>query len=401
MGLLGIDPQSALDDVQNRLLAPLHRFQSKAQRRADLIDAHNRVDFDTFSIIPYNRNGHELEESTVTLRTDTMPHQPFEYGGEQRLVKEFYPGNSEPTVQVLGARESDQTIKGRLKSKHIKFKTKAEKEEFRQFAYALQKQMDSIRIAGLLCRFEMRGGAGAWTRWGFIEKSKFMMRTVSDIDYELSFFIVGFNKPTDYIIAANAQGIPFKDSRELVKKLAEAQAAIFPPPSTITRSAAQQLNDAIGEIAEAINLVTGFVDTVLGEVDSLKASLERAKGLIKNARTKITQYQRRIGGINPEAGYTKTAGLGVSGAYKNATYLQASQKNVFNLLTLLAAMAAAIAAIAATVPLGRHRIQSGDTLQTIAVKWYNDSTKWTLIFDHNHLTTTVLTVGQVIEIPRG
>lgn len=400
MGLLGIDPQSALDDIQNRLTAPLTRFKSKAQRRADLIDAHNRTDFDTFSIVPFNRNGHELKESTIVLRTDSMPHQPFEFGGEQRLIKEFYPGNSEPTVQVLGPRESDQTIKGRIKSKHIKYNTKAEKEEFRQFAYELQKQMDSIRIAGLLVRIEMRGGAATWTRWGFIEKTKFEMKTIADIDYEISFFIVGFNKPKDYIIAANAQGVPFDINKELINKVSALQASIFPPPSTITRSASQQLNDAIGEIAEAVNLVTGFVDTVLGEVDSLKASLERAKGLIKNARTKITQYQRRIGGINPEAGYVKNAGLGVSGAYKNATYLQKATKNTFDLLTLLAAMYAAISKIAATTPLGRHRISAGETLQSIATKWYNDSTKWNLIFDHNHLTTTVLTVGQVLEIPR-
>ena len=400
MGLLGIDPQSALDDIQNRLLAPLNRFKNKGQRKQDLIDSQARTDFDTFTIVPYNRNGHELKESTVVLRTDSMPHQPFEFGGEQRLIKEFYPGNSEPTVQVLGPRESDQTIKGRIKSKRIKFNTKAERDEFRQFAYEMQKQIDSIRIAGLLVSIELRGGSATWTRWGFIEKTKFEMKTIADIDYEVGFFIVGFNKPKDYIIAANAQGVPFDINKELIKKVSALQASIFPPPSTITRSLASQLNDAIGEIAEAINLVTGFVDNVLNEVDSLKGSLARAKGLIKNARNKCTSFQRRIGGQNPEGGYTKTAGYGVGGAYKNAAYIQKAQSNVYSLVALLAAMSVAISKIAAQTPLGRHRIKSGDTLQTIAVKWYNDSSKWNLIYDHNHLTTTVLTVGQVLEIPR-
>ena len=400
MGLLGLDPQSALDDIKNRITAPLTRFNSKAQRRADLIAAHNRADFDTFTIRPHDKDG-KASGPVIVLNFDALPHQPFSFGGEQRLVKEYYPGNSEPTVQVLGPKESEQTIKGRLKAKRIKFNTKAEQDEFREYARAMQSKMDAVRIAGLLCYFELRGSGGTWFRWGYIEKTKFEMKTIADIDYELDLFIIGFNKPEGHIIVNNPQGIPYDASKQLSEGLLKARAALFPVPSTITRSAAQQLNDAIGEIAEAVNLVTGFVDTVLGEVDSLKASLERAKGLIKNARTKISQYQRRIGGISPEGGYTKSAGLGVSGAYKNATYLQASQKNVFDLLTLLAAMYATISKIAATTPLGRHRIVSGDTLQTIAIKWYNDATKWDEIFDHNKLTSTVLTVGQVLEIPRG
>lgn len=400
MGLLGLDPQSALDSIQQRITAPFSRAETKAKRRRDLIAAHNRKDFDAFVITPYDKDGLKTGP-IITLDFDAMPHQPFEFGGEQRLVKEYYPGNSEPTVQVLGSKETEQTVKGRLKAKHIKFNTPGERDDFRQYATAMQEKMDNIRVAGLLCYFELRGVGGTWYRWGYIERTKFEMKTIADIEYELGLFIVGFNKPEGHIIVKSPQAIPFAASKQLNAKLLAARNHAFTVPPTMARSAADQLNDALSEVAEAINLVTGFVDTVLGEVDSLKASLERAKGLIKNARTKISSYQRRIGGIDPEGGYTKSAGLGISGAYKNAAYLQASQKNMFSLLTLLAAMYASIKAIAATVPLGRHRIQSGDTLQTIAIKWYNDSTKWNIIFDHNHLTTTVLTAGQVLEIPRG
>lgn len=400
MGLLGLDPQNAIEDVKHKVTAPFNRFLNKGTLKAELIGAHNRQDFDHFAIIPFNRNGSELKESIVNLLTDSLPQQPFEFGGEQRLIKEFYPGNSEPTVQVLGARESDMTIKGRLKSKRIKFNTREEREEYRQYAYELQKQIDSIRISGLLCRFELRGSTATWTRWGFIERSKFMLNTVADIEYEVSFFIVGFNKPTDYIIAADSQGIPFSINKELIAKVAVLQANLFPVPSTVTRSISDQLNDAIGEIAAAVNLVTGFVDTVLNEVDAIKGSIERAKGLVKNARNKCTSFQRKIGAISPEAGYAKNMGFGVSGAYKNASYLQASQSNVYSITALLAAMALALSKIAATTPLARHRIQAGDTLQTISMKYYKDVSKWSLIYDHNKLTSTVLTIGKILEIPR-
>lgn len=399
-GLLGLDPNEALTDVSKKITQPFDRFKNKNQLKAELRGAHNRQDFDHFAIIPYNQSG-QLTGDTVTLRTDQLPHQPFTFGGEQHLVKEYYPGNSEPTVQVLGARETDVTVKGRFKSKRLKVNTKAEREDFRKLAFELQKQLDVIRISGFLCRFELRGAGGSWTRWGFIEKTDFEMQTVADINYSLNLFIVGFNKPTGYIIAADAQGVPFSANKALIAQTAQLQASIFPIPSTITRSISDQLNDAIGEIADAVKLVTGFVDTVLNEVDSIKASIERAKGLVKNARNKCTQFQRRIGAINPEGGYNKNAGFGISGAVSNASYLTAIQSNVYSMVALLAAMSLALSKIAATAPLARHRIQSGDTLQKIAIKFYNDANKWNLIFDHNKLTTTILTVGNILEIPRG
>lgn len=400
-GLLGFDPGSALTDIKNKVSAPFNRYNNRNLLKQELIDAHNNKDFDYFAVIPFSRSGKELATETIKLYTDSMPHQPFVFGGEQHLVKEYYPGNTEPTVQVLGSRESDINVKGRLKAKHIKFATKDERTEFRRYATEMQKQMDLIRLNGWLCRFEFIGANKAtWKRWGFIEKTNFEMKTMADIDYNLSLFIVGFNKPTDYIIAADAQGVPFSENKELIKKLAEQQAQLLQVPTTLPRSISDQLNDAISEISTAVTLVTGFVDTILNEVDSVKASIERAKGLVKNARNKCTQFQRRVGAISPEGNYNKAAGLGVAGAYKNASYLTAAQSNVYSIVALLAAMAASLAKIAATAPLARHRIQSGDTLQKIAIKFYNDQSKWNLIFDHNKLTTTILTVGNVIEIPR-
>ena len=51
----------------------------------------------------------------IRLAGNAMPQQPFKWGGGQRVNKVYYPGNSEPTVHILGAEESDVTIHGDLK----------------------------------------------------------------------------------------------------------------------------------------------------------------------------------------------------------------------------------------------------------------------------------------------
>lgn len=396
MGLLGFNLQEGLDSTKEQFLGPFNRFNKRKDVKAELRDAQARQDFQEFTIRPtVNQAGRPaLSSSIVHLKGDSLPHQPFVYGGQQKLVKDYYPGNSEPTVQVLGPRENNVTIKGRFKSKKFKFEDKAQRELYRGYALEIQQLIEYIRVNGFLCELKL----GEWVRWGFIEEANFDFKTVADIDYSVTFSIVGFAPPKDYIIVKSTGEIPFDINRKLLSQLAALQG--FRPPSTIKRGFADQINDAISEIAEAVNLVTGFVDNVLATVDSLKGSVARAQGLIKNARNKCTSYQRRIGLSSPEGDFAKGAGFGVSGAYLNARFIHQTNFQVFSIVALLAALSAQIAKITETVPLARHRVKSGDTLQALAMKFYKDSDKWQPIYDHNKLLSTTLTVGQVLEIPR-
>jgi len=53
-----------------------------------------------------------------------------------------------------------------------------------------------------------------------------------------------------------------------------------------------------------------------------------------------------------------------------------------------------------SLPLGRHLVVTGDTLQKIAIKFYGSADNWKRIYDYNSLTTTDLVVGRLLEIPR-
>ena len=393
--LNNFDFGDGVDVLKKKLQAPFDRFKNAEQAKSDLRLAHAHNDFRKgFVIEPYNKNGVKLNNDIVNLLADAMPIVPFKFGGKQKLVSDYYAGNSEPTVQVLGPQEDTVTINGRFKAKHIKPISKDERDKFREYPVFLQEAIENIRLNGFLVRLEL----GNWQRWGFIEEASFEMTTLADIKYEITFFIVGFNKPKDHIVVENVKQIPYAANKALARKLATTLSEQSLVPADMPKSFADQINGAISDVAAAVNLVTGFVDTVLGEVDSLKSSVERAKGLVKNARNKIVDYRRKVGAFSPEADAPKTTSI--SGGYKNAAYIAAITSNVNGLNSFLAQLREQLNKLTATLPIARHKIQSGDTLHKLAVKYYNDSTKWDKIYDHNKLTSTELVIGNVIEIPR-
>ena len=395
--LNNFDFKGGVDVLSQRLKSPFDRYKNAEKIKEELKGAHERADFKNgFVITPYSKNGNPLSNDIVHLLADAMPHQPFIFGGQQKVVKDYYAGNSEPTVQVIGPQENDVTIKGRLKAKKLKLGPDDDKESMRRYPQYIQESIEAIRISGLLVRLNL----GDWQRFGFIQQAVFNMNTLAEIDYEVTFLIVGFNKPRDYILRdASLQAIPYNKNKELARQMAQTLNETFgKAPPSMPKSFADQMDTAISDVASAVNLVTGFVDTVLAEVDSIKGSVQRALGLVKNARTKCSEYQRRIGGLVPNGGLDKSTRINSS--YSNSGFVAFSLSSINGLNALLASLVPQLKAITQTLPIGRHRIASGDTLQTISMKYYNDSSKWEDIYDHNKLLSTELIIGDILEIPR-
>lgn len=397
MGLLDVDLKGGFDESIKRIKSPFDRFFQKPLNMAEGI---NRNDFPSGLEIVEFEQGVALTNERVVLLGDSMPKNIFPLGGIQQLVKDYYPGNTEPTVQVLGPRENDIVIRGTLKSKTFARKDGGSPpvEQLRRFPKEQQELIDAMRIRGNVVRITL----GEIQRFAFIENTEFEIKTLAEIDYAITFFIIGFNPPSDCKVLGRARTIPFDINKEVIRAANDFQATANNQPPTIPRSLSEQLNEAIGSVASAVSTVTQFVDNVLNEVDDIKASVARAEGLIKNARASISNFNRRVGGFDPEGGFDKFAGNGVSGAYINASYFADTFSAVFGLNGFLESLLAAIAKIAATEPLGRHRVQSGDTLQKLASKFYDDSTQWEEIFDHNKLQSTDLESirGDILEIPR-
>ncbi len=419
MGLLDFDLKGGLNESFNRITSP---FTRKTISVAEMKGALERNDFPKgFEIIEL-QEGKLLDNEKVILLGDQMPQIPFEFGGDQKIVKDFYPGNTEPTVQVLGAREGDITIRGRLKAKRFgktipqgftsltssptnanvlgQDPESAERrdESFRRIPREKQELIEAIRIRGNLVRITM----GDFQRFGFLETAIFRMKTLADIDYELTFSIIGFNPPSDCKILGRAKTIPVDINKELIAAVDTLLEDFGTVPDSVPRSLGEQISDAVSDVASVVTLVTDFVDNVLTEVDSVRNGAARAEGLIKNARAFISSTSRRIGAFDPLGQVNINTGNGVSAGYINSAFFGSFLSSLGGMALILASLSAGLKNLAETEPLGRHRVKSGDTLQTIAQKFYQDQTQWEEIYDHNRLTDTNLEslIGEILEIPR-
>lgn len=344
-------------------------------------------------------DGKERTADQVVLLGTFMPKDSFSYGGTQKIVKTYYAGSSEPSVQVLGPRENDVPIKGTFNLKKIQDLSLLTKGK-ESAAVEYQQLVDAMRIRGNLVKVTL----GEWKRYGFIEEAKFTMRTMADIDYDITFSVVGFNLPKNYYMVDGTDGDLISPNKELTNKLLDQLRLNEQKPSEMPQTVSQLLNSLISDIAQQISIVTGFVDSVVSDAEKLQNSAERALGLIKNARAFISKTSRRIGAISNNANSLGSKFVDETAktvaTLRNVEHLHKVQANNRDLLAFLKTIQDKFAAFISTIPLRRHYVVSGDTLQKLSVKYYGTADNWKKIMDHNSLRSTDLKLGSVISIPR-
>ncbi len=337
----------------------------------------------------------------IALVGSWLPMQPFSFGGKQRIVKDHYPGTSEPVVHVLGPEETDLTINGKLDAKKMQPLPGPDAvplETLRQIATELQQQLDAIRLRGNLLKLTL----GEWKRYGFLEETKFDMKTLSKVKYQLQFSIVGFNKPRNMRIIDKEKSIPFDINKDLIKAMEEWQKKYSSIPKKIPRSIADLMNEIISDVAEVVGTVTGFVDSTLGAVEDVNKAINRALGVVDYAISSIYRARQRFSrlGINHTIPGSLWGDLGTSERYIGAAFIVNASSSTFDLSALLAQLRDRFAQLRLTIPQARHKVNSTDTLHSIAIQYYNEVSLWEKIYEHNKLTSTLLEVGTVLEIPR-
>lgn len=363
-------------------------------------------DFDAgFKIVEIVDN-REVEADQVILVGPFMPHVPFTFGGSQQIVKEYYAGSSEPTVQVLGPREADLVVRGHLKTKRLKDNVSVGSENgreqtLRNAAREYQELIDAMRLRGNLVKISL---ADEWYRFGFIESVSFDLATLADIKYEIRFSIVGFNLPKNCKFVEDKASNIQKPNKDVTNAAAAALAQVNSIPADMPLTLADQLNEIIGDVAAVVATVTNFVDDIITDAEQLTNSANRALGLIKYARAFVSSSARRVGLIS-----LATANLGskfssearkTSATIKNVNSIYRIRTSFTSLAAQLAALQAQFSALSKTVPLRRHLVRNGDNLQKLAIQYYNNADLWKRIYDHNKLRSSELTVGSVVEIPK-
>jgi nucleoid-associated protein YgaU len=359
--------------------------------------------FNVYEIVKGKLKDLNENDLGLGLSGSFMPKIPFTFGTSQEIKKDYYAGAEHPSVQVLGVRNDDVVIKGRLYLKRLnrpntpnEFKIEGGK----KVAVAYQERMDAVCRRGNMVKIEM----GEWVRYGFLEKAKFTMNRLVDIEFELSFIIIGHTMP-DGCKATNPKHDNAKQSNsDLIKAAGAAVANVKNYPDSMPRSLADFLNDQVGAVANVVADVTGFVDGVVDDADNLLNSANRALGMIKYARSYLSKTLRRLSLISYSASNLGSAFSSeadkLSAQIRNASFINSTKVEMFSLAAFLAALQKKFEGIAQTTPQSRHLVTENDTLQKISIKYFGDSASWKKIYDHNKLTTTTLVKGSVLEIPR-
>lgn len=319
----------------------------------------------------------------LQLNGTNMPHQPFEYGGGSKLQKQFYPGNAEPTIQVLGSEESSVTIRGRFYAK------KYQNDSLYSAPKAIVQTIEVMRREGEIVKISL----GEWQRYAVVGDCKFKEKTRSDIEYEVTFEIISEKVPTQCYILQNRKDETFQDSQNLADQAAAFQSE-FADNSEIDQSFADVMNSYIDDVASAIEAVNSFVNILLTQAESIEAGVTRALGLIKVAKNNVSRMIRRVGALS-----YAISGNDVTNQYNTIGHASRVISGGCDLMALLAKLQSQFEAIRKTLPKARYRVQEGDSLQKISVKFYGNADSWSKIYDHNKLTSTALTRGSVLEIP--
>jgi len=354
-------------------------------------------DFEAGLLITEIVNGQmDYSSPQIQLVGSFMPKNSLDFGGKQRLEKEYYAGNPEPTVQVMGAQEGDVTIEGKFNTKKFKGPLMA---QLAKSAVAYQEKVDKMRQRGNMVRISL----GEWVRYGFIEEANFKLKRLTEIEYTIQFFIIGATLPKNTLFGVQSSTDISASNNDLTNLAASQLATAKTYPDTMPRTISEFLDDQISAVAGAVKLVTDFIDGALQDVEGVVASANRAIGLIKNARTVISKTKRRVGGIA-----TSVSNLGSSfssasdqakASVKNISHIHTTQTSFSSIAALLASLRAKYSFLSESTATRRHLVKFGDTLQKISRRYYGSIESWKKIYDHNKLTTTVLVVGATLEIP--
>ena len=373
----------SLDEIRKTLSPGVPTIQHKH----DFPEGFQIFAYDTLGRAQKNARNNDPATATefIRLAGNAMPQQPFKWGGGQRVSKVYYPGNSEPTVHVLGAEETDVTIHGDLKD--IDFA-----QGFEGQSALIRDNIDLIRYAGYICKFVL----GDWVRWGYIQMTDWEMTRITRNKYAITLSIIGFEVPRHTRLSQRDNSIPFQQTERL---RAEAQAIRtvtdginLPAPDLAAR-----LNNLVGQFAGGINVLTDYMDRIFQDIDNIRAAVNRGIGLIELTKQRGRSYATYLGSLSPFSLEPDN----LPSRYALYSGISAGQTGFLAIMRIIESIQARMNELVDDLPGGQYIVKANDTLQSISAKVYGTADNWVKIATFNQLSLgQELPSGLRLDLPR-
>ena len=353
-------------------------------------------------------------EETLVLKGTNMPFHSIDPAVKQEVNKFYYPGgppDRRPTVQILGSMDEDITLRGNFKATRL---TPDKREEPLQIAKILERFVRE----GKPCRLQV----GYYIKFVVLKDINLTYKNSSDIDYALTFVILGDYNPISgdenlqeenisaKVFEAESETDSAEDVREYeneilnLKEEAELFGYEFPPKRGGVFGLLDEIFSTIEDLEIAINDAVDIVDNFVDQIEKTAQDIEKALGTMQRLRGRIYRIQGKL-----FSAYSTVKNAANPKRLLNSINIFNLIQNMINDFQIDLKRTEDIMRNELIVKIDQtYVVVSGDTWQSIAIRFYNNSDRWEEIKNINppHVEQvdqngfTVLKEGEVILIPK-
>jgi hypothetical protein len=330
----------------------------------------------------------------VELRDRALPHRPVAWPGELSHVQKWYPGNPVATIQVLGPRCLDTSMGGVWKTRYIG-----------QMVHLvgfddLVSEGDDVTAELLVQVFHRLLRAGnplevAWgpeVRRGILSKFEPNYERVEDVEWSVTFVWNQLGELTAPRVAAASSPQRDLDAAlsELEDALARMPAIILPNLTGAIIFAEQAMRDGALALSAGLGAIYGVPEVTLAEFGGIASAAEMVATASRSALALALDS-------SPEDVFATDD---VTSALAAETWRRDFGAAARHLGALAIKAREAVRARVVDDYLAIETIGPGQTLRSLALRYYGSADSWPLIADANGLVGSDAPVGTRVVIPR-
>ena len=345
----------------------------------------------------------------IVLGSRAAPHKPYTLDGSMRAEFTWYPGAATASIQMLGATEKNTTITGDWNDKFIKTITEDGRNVF-SHAIALVNNVQAGNVSDLVDVFEDLRLSGrllsvSWegrVRHGILVGFKQTWHTAQQMEWEMEFGWSSRGEPKQPL--AKQKGLSFDDILKAARKNAEEVDDLLQDPplafitdmmDTLVRYKDQAL-DALTDIEEQ---VSQFADDAVSPFETAQRTLAVSQTLLDSAQGMahtIEAIPQRVANAAPNA---PTLDMGTD--LQTDAYFRKIRNAARTLALSLAEQRATLEAQTRQAEaLATFTAQEDTDLRAVSQRYYGTPNQWRNLRSYNNLTSSRLSAGQLVVVPR-
>lgn len=346
------------------------------------------------------------DQRTLELRGRALPYQGYELEGMMRAEFTRYPGNPVATVQVLGAEESPTTISGMWKDRFIRPVDYLGRDvtpdgialwQGEQVADVneLCNAVDTLRLSGQLLEV-------SWdekVRVGILKRFRQRWIRREDVEFEMEFEWASRGEaesPVTFPIVPSVEDFG-QQARGLFDQLQDALVA----PFEVISSFKAKMEAPVKQLEHATNAVLAASSNLASAIstpdETFARTLAAAETMKQAGSTIITAVETA-----PAANVMSASeALGLGDSLTCDTYTRTIKRTARQISVMAAEQGEQIRSqLRATDLLMTFVAREAMDLRDVAIRFYGSQADWRRLLIFNSLTTSKLTAGQLILVPK-